>query len=225
MIVKNHVDKLKKCWKHRWKSSPREDLLKSINNTTPSKKYLHLILGLDCRQASLLFQLWLGHTGLNHHLFCIHKSDTPVCPNCQGITVESVKHFLIDCPFYHHKRHTFHTKLRCNARSLLFLLSSPVTVLPVLKFVHMTGWFKAHFRKNIKDKILTKAQHYVRLMKPLTRSSLMLPPENVNDNQLPSIPTLPPTHPLFLPSNPPPTPTPGPPSHPNIPPPPLPWQS
>jgi hypothetical protein len=60
---------LAKYWEHRWKSSASETLLRWINNSTPSKKYLHLIKNLDCRQASLLFQLHSGHIGLNHHLF------------------------------------------------------------------------------------------------------------------------------------------------------------
>lgn len=97
------MSELKKRWEHKWKSSPREDLLKTIDNTAPSKKYLHLIATLDRCQASILFQLPMGHIGLNHHLFCIHKSDMPVCPNCQSITVKTVKHFLIDCPFYQHE--------------------------------------------------------------------------------------------------------------------------
>jgi hypothetical protein len=76
-----------------------------------------------------------------------------------------VKHFLINCPFYHHERHVLCTKLRCNAGSLSFLLSSPVTALPVLKFVHATGRFKAHFRTKLKDKIPTRAWHNAKLHK------------------------------------------------------------
>ena len=142
VLWQSNICKIKKRWECRWKSSPREDTLKSIDNTTLSKKYLRLISRLDRRQASLLFQLCSGQVSLNQHLFCIKKSDTPVCPNCQGITVESMKHFLINCLFYRHERHTLHTKLRCNASSLSFLLSGPVAALPVLKFVHATGWFK-----------------------------------------------------------------------------------
>ena len=157
-LWQSNIAKISKRWKCRWQSSPREDLLKSIDNSAPSKKYLHLILGLDRRQASLLFQLRSGHIGLNQHLFRIRKSDTPACPNCQGITVESVKHFLIDCLFCRHERHALHTKLTHNASSLSFLLSSPVAVLPLLKYVHATGRFKSHFGKNVEDKIPTRAQ-------------------------------------------------------------------
>ena len=126
----------------------------------PSKKYICLISGLNCRQSSILFQLCTGHITLNQHLFHICKSDTPVCPNCQSIIVKSVKHFLINCPFYRCKHHALQQKLRCNASSLSFLLSSPVAVLPVLKFVHATGRFKAHFGK---DKIPIKSWHNTEL--------------------------------------------------------------
>ena len=162
-LRQSHLDKIKKRWKRRWKSSPREDILKAIDNSAPSKKYLRLISDLDRRQASILFQLRTGHIGLNQHLFRIRKSDTPVCPNCQSITVESVKHFLLDCPYYQCERHALRTKLRRNADSLSFLLSSPVAIKPVLKFVHATGRFKSHFGKSIDDRIPTRSRRNAEL--------------------------------------------------------------
>ena len=67
-LQQNYIDKLKKHWECRWKSSPREDLLKaidnstlSVDNSTPSEKYLHLIAGLDHRQAFLPFELHMVH--------------------------------------------------------------------------------------------------------------------------------------------------------------------
>ena len=46
-------DKLKNRWRRRWKGSDRENILRTIDNSAPSKKYLRLISGLDRRQASL----------------------------------------------------------------------------------------------------------------------------------------------------------------------------
>jgi hypothetical protein len=128
------------------------------DNTAPSKKYLRLIKNLDRRQASLLFQLHSGHVALNHHLFRIRRSETPSCPHCQGITVETVKHFLLDCPQYVRERHKLRIKLRRNASSLSFLLSSPEAVLPLLKFVHATGRFKTFFGKDIDERIHTNSR-------------------------------------------------------------------
>jgi ribonuclease HI len=56
-LCQENTVKLSKRWTHRWKSSARESLLRTIDNTTPLKKYLRLIRGLDHRQTSLLFQL------------------------------------------------------------------------------------------------------------------------------------------------------------------------
>ena len=150
-------EKLKKRWHRRWKNSERENLLRSIDNSAPSKKYLRLIANLDRRQASIIFQLRSGHIALNHHLFHIRKVESPACPWCQGITVETVKHYLLDCPHYRNERHILQRKLRRNAGSLSFLLSSPVAVMPLLKFIHATGRFKTHFGKDKVDKINTNS--------------------------------------------------------------------
>jgi len=88
-LRQGNMAKLSKRWTRRWKSSPRESLLKTIDNTAPSKKYLRIIGDLYRRQASLLFQLCSGHAGLNHHLFRIRRSESPSCPHCHGITVET----------------------------------------------------------------------------------------------------------------------------------------
>ena len=95
-------------------------------------------------------QLSTGHIGLNQHLFRIKKAKSPLCPHCKRITVETVKHFLLDCPSYHRERHKLQMKLCCNAFSLSFLLSSPVAVKPLLKFVHSTGCFKS-FKSSNRD--------------------------------------------------------------------------
>jgi ribonuclease HI len=156
-IRQENMEKLKKCWERKWKTSARETLLKAIDNTAPSKKYLRLIRDLDRKQASLLFQLRLSHIALNHHLFRINRSETPSCPHCRAITVETVNHFLLDCPHYARERHKLRIKFRCNADSLSFL-SSPVAVLPLLKFVHATGRFKSFFGKDVSERIHTNSR-------------------------------------------------------------------
>ena len=117
-LRQENTAKLTKHWVQRWKSLVRESLLKSIDNTGPSKKYLCLIKDLDRRQASLLFQLCSDHVALNHHLFRIRRSEMPSCPHCQGIIVETVKHFLLDCPQYVQQHHKLHIKLCHNTDSL-----------------------------------------------------------------------------------------------------------
>ena len=96
VLCQDHFSKLKKCWERRWQDSPRANLFEFIDNSSPSKKYIGLIARLDHRQVSILFQHCTGHISLNQHLFCIYKSKTPVCPNCQDLlVVELVKHFIL----------------------------------------------------------------------------------------------------------------------------------
>ena len=158
-LCQENNEKLKKRWQRCWKNLERENLLRTIDNSAPSKKYLQLIAGLDRRQASLLFQLRSGHIALNQHLFRICKAESPACPQCQGITVETVRHYLLDCPFYRNKQHSLQRKLHCNTGSLSFLLSSPIAVMPLLKYVHTTGRFKSFFGKDAADKICTNSHH------------------------------------------------------------------
>jgi hypothetical protein len=103
---------------------------------------------------SILFQLRSGHIGLNQHLFRFEFEDRkrhPALIVC-GITGETVKHFLLDCPQYACERHELQTKLRQNSDCLSFLLSNPIATLPLLKFVHATDHFKA-FSKDANDRI------------------------------------------------------------------------
>ena len=133
-----------KTWRQCWKGSPRYAVLHPIDKSAPSKKFLRLVKGLDQRQASLLSQLRTGHIGLNRHLFQIRKVESPVCMHCRGITVETVKHVLLDCPFYRRERHVLQLKLRRNASSIPFLLSSPDAVKHLLTFIHSTGRLKEY---------------------------------------------------------------------------------
>ena len=142
-VHQDFTSQLQKCWKRRWKMSPHAKSLHSIDNSAPSKIFLKLTQDLNCRQASIIMQLWKGHIGLDQHLFCIKKVKLPSCPHCWGITVETVKHFLLDCPSYQRERHKLQTQPHCNAFSISFLLSSPVATKPLPKFVHFTGHFKS----------------------------------------------------------------------------------
>jgi hypothetical protein len=156
-LRQNFLTSILKTWKYRWKNSPRYAPLRLIDKSAPSKKLLRLVKGLDRRQASLFTQLRTGHIGLNRHLFRIRKVESPVCPHCRGLTVETVKHVLLDCPFYLRERHILQLKLRRNATSIPFLLSSPVAVKHLLTFIHSTGRFKDYAQSE--DRPMTNARH------------------------------------------------------------------
>ena len=158
-LRQEYMVKLKKKWQRQWKNSERENLLRSIDNSAPSKKHLRLISDLDQQQASTLFLLCTGHISLNHYLFHICKTESPACPRCQGITVETVKHFLLNCPHYRQQQHVLQRKLCHNMSSLSFLLNSPVAVKPLLKYIYSTRQLKHLFSKDKDDKIETNAHH------------------------------------------------------------------
>ena len=143
-LQQENLTALCKQWKRRRKTSPRYPRFKDIDKDLPSKKFLRLVNGLDRHQASLIAQLRTGHIPLNHHLFRIRRSETPTCPHCKGLTVETVRHYLFECPHYQHKCHVLRQKLKRNADSLSFLLSKPEATKPLLNYIHATKRFKTH---------------------------------------------------------------------------------
>ena len=104
-ICQAHLTAIHKEWKRRWKASPHFSLIRTIDKSLPSNKFLKLIDPLDRRQSTILTQLHTSHAPLNHHLFCIQHSKSPFCPHCQGLTVETVTHYLLQCPHYQHECH------------------------------------------------------------------------------------------------------------------------
>jgi ribonuclease HI len=73
----DYTARLGKRWTRRWKTSPRAKTLCSIDNLVPSKKFLCLTRDLNRIQASIIMLLWMGHIGLNQHLFRIRKVENP----------------------------------------------------------------------------------------------------------------------------------------------------
>lgn len=136
---------LDKRWARRWRDSPRCRRLRSIDNTIPSRKFLRLISGLNRRQATIMTQLRTDHFPLNKYLFRIKRSDTPACPHCRGIVVETIHHFLFNCPHYRRERHILQTKLKRKAGSLSYLLSNAHATIPLLAYIHATGRLKTTF--------------------------------------------------------------------------------
>ncbi|KAF5372678.1 hypothetical protein D9615_009837 [Tricholomella constricta] len=91
-IRQAYLSVLQTRWKRRWKKSPRYPAIHAIDKSLPSKKFLKLVASLDRRRSATIAQLRTGHSPLNQHLFRIHRSESPSCPHCQGITPETVRH-------------------------------------------------------------------------------------------------------------------------------------
>ncbi|KAF7966260.1 hypothetical protein HWV62_39401 [Athelia sp. TMB] len=91
-------------------------------------------------QAAIYIQLRTGHAPLNKHLHRIKAKNSPVCTGCD-MAHETVKHFLLDCPAYERIRQDTLGVLGTEARSIQTLLSHPVALKPLMKYIGRTGRF------------------------------------------------------------------------------------
>ncbi|KIJ63740.1 hypothetical protein HYDPIDRAFT_58177, partial [Hydnomerulius pinastri MD-312] len=72
------------------------------------------------------------------HLHRVKKAESPDCPYC-GNNPETVEHFLLVCPQYVRERQMLRNALGRNANSMLFLLTQPTAVGPLIRYVNSTG--------------------------------------------------------------------------------------
>ena len=86
-------------------------------------------------QASLLFQLRMGHVPLQKHLYRIGKVSFPMCPAC-WMQDESVLHYLLMCPVYRVQRGKMEWSLLQAARSVAHYWQTPSIHTPVLVYQH-----------------------------------------------------------------------------------------
>ena len=97
--------RLKAQWSQEWKTSPRYNKTSAIDPSFSSSNFLKLISN-DCLSRvdiSCICQLQTGHISLNVYLARIGKVSDAKCLAC-GHLKEDMRHLLIDCPAYAHKR-------------------------------------------------------------------------------------------------------------------------
>ena len=131
-------------WSDSWKKSPRCPKLSKIDPKMPSKRFRSLTAPLSRPQPSILVQLRTGRLPLNGYLHRISKAPSPLCSTCRQ-ALETVHHFLIDCPTWRHERWHVAKKLGRDAKSLSRLLNTRKGIGEVFKFVGQTGRFKANY--------------------------------------------------------------------------------
>lgn len=145
VLRQESMSKIQRRWARCWKTSPHCCHMGGIDKSVPLKNWMLLIKLLPHQQAALIMQLRTGHIGLNKHLHWIHHSDTPYCPSCDENAIELTHHFLFNCVCYCHERSILQHKLHCQSHNVSYLLSHPAAILPLLKFVHLTGHLKQTF--------------------------------------------------------------------------------
>ncbi|KAF9044482.1 hypothetical protein BJ165DRAFT_1347686 [Panaeolus papilionaceus] len=98
------------------------------------KKYEVLVKGLRRKQASILFQLRIGHAPLAKHLFTIGKSQTTICNKCRE-RIETVYHFLMECRGYELQQKQSFTFLGRNKKTMTKLLSDKNLLLKLFQYL------------------------------------------------------------------------------------------
>jgi zinc-binding in reverse transcriptase len=140
-----YSEKLKRNAQKGWQKSPRYKQMEKTDPTTPSCRYVDLIMDLLRKIASILLQLRTGHAPLAKHLNRIGKSDSPICPDCQQ-SKETVQHFLLHCTAHQAARQTLRNSTGGRDINITKLLTTPKTLLALFRYVAVTGRFRNTFR-------------------------------------------------------------------------------
>jgi hypothetical protein len=143
-IKQEYGRSLKTEWSERWKKSPRYKKASKVDSSFPFQKFRKAADGLSRAQTSILTQLRTGHIALNSYLARIHKVDSPLCSACKR-SIESVHHYLFECPAYRNERHVLSQALGRKARSLRYLLGNEKGMKELLRYVGRTKRFTQGF--------------------------------------------------------------------------------
>jgi hypothetical protein len=138
---------IKQRWKNKWRNSKRGKTFAKIDPKSPSPRFLHALsnTNISRRSASHITQLYIGHVPLNVYLKRFKRADSARCPAC-GADHESVRHFLMECPIYTHKRWILAEKLsrRKKVLTLETLLGEEEAAIPLSNFITASLRFASH---------------------------------------------------------------------------------
>lgn len=95
-----HRSELQEKWCEDWQKSPQHPHIKALDPSHTPKSFTRLAGQLKKKHTALDVQLHTGHIPLNKHLHRIKRSATPMCLQCGDAQIESIHHFLFDCPRY-----------------------------------------------------------------------------------------------------------------------------
>ena len=97
-------NKVKRLDKEAWAHNGHEHTNLTLGSKHEQIKHdLNKVLIKNRTQYRTAVQLITGHAALNKYLHKIKKVDTDICPNC-GYEVETVNHFLGQCPAFAQQR-------------------------------------------------------------------------------------------------------------------------
>jgi ribonuclease HI len=143
-IQRKRNTEIKQRWSNGWRNSKRGRSLTKIDKTSPSVQFLLSISNAEIsrRSASLITQLYVGHAPLNEFLKRFKRADSARCPAC-GAGSETVRHFLLECPGYAHKRWILEKRLsrRHKALTMENLLGDAEATIPLSNFIRASHRF------------------------------------------------------------------------------------
>jgi len=133
-----HENQLQRRWHEEWKNSPRHPHIEALDPSQMPNSFLRLTGHLKKKHTSIYIQLRTGHIPLNKHLHRIKKSTTPECLQCGDNQIETVHHYLFDCPRYNRERHVLRQKLGRSTSSTSYLLSEKAAQQALFRYIDNT---------------------------------------------------------------------------------------
>ena len=144
-VKQEYTLKLKVAAIDLWNESIRHERMMWINLEFKHNTFIKLIHNLHQEQASLLFQLRMGHVPLNAYLHKIQKVNLLICPNCLQYN-ETVIHYILHCKKYKEERKTLFYKAGRDARNIGKLLSMSELLPYLFWYIKNTCRFSIHTR-------------------------------------------------------------------------------
>ncbi|KAF8551746.1 hypothetical protein OG21DRAFT_1466738, partial [Imleria badia] len=114
-----------------------------------------------------------GHCPLNSHLHRIKRSPSPHCASCPD-EIETVRHYLLDCPQFARERSLLTRSLRKSTLDIPFLVSDTAATTAVLNFINATKRFHASLG-DVPPNDLTLPPEQCQSLTPKTRPPKQLP--------------------------------------------------
>ena len=121
---------------------------------------------LQREQASLLFQLRVGHIPLNAHLYRLQKINLPICSSCQQNS-KTVAHYILHCTMYREVRRTLIYKAGRDARNIRKLLST-ATLIPIYSEHWLVQTMRQRSGDTIKHQIIPHTDQQLIIFYSLT---------------------------------------------------------
>jgi ribonuclease HI len=130
-------------WDVAWKAVKNDaKQLRRITSKRHTQKGIKLYKAINTRHdVAQLARLRTGHCSLNQYLFRFGHADSPYC-DCDNQTIETVQHYLLQCPRYEIQRARLVTKVGIGGMWIEKLLGYPELIEHTLEYVKKTKRFK-----------------------------------------------------------------------------------